>query len=232
MAIGRHRDLCTKDARADEALIYIHIPKCAGTTMMSILRNNYGSQFHHVPIGKWDKFRGRQGTKCLAGHLPYGLHRHLPGEYIYATMLRNPVDRVVSLCRFVQRFKKHRWHNMASKMSLVEFVKSSNMADMRNGMTRWLSGRQDVGRKRSTGPVTESDFERAKIHLQRMPIVGFVETFDESLAIFAHMLGWSDISYEKRMVGKYQSVLRKVRRAVRDVNEFDARLYDWARTKL
>ncbi len=200
--------------------------------MMGVLRNNYGAQFHHVPIGKWDKFRGRRDTRCLAGHLPHGIHRHLPGDHVYATMLRKPVDRVVSLYKFVQRFKGHRWHNMACKMSLVEFVENSSMADMWNGMTRWLSGRQDVGRKRSAGPVTESNFDLAKLHLWKMPIVGFVETFDESLAAFAQILGWSNMDYEKRMVGEYQPASRKAKQAIRDVNEFDIRLYEWARVKL
>ena len=231
MATGRHRDVCAKGARA-ETLIYIHIPKCAGTTMTSILRNNYGPRLRRVPIGKWNKFRGRRNIRCFAGHFPYGLHRHISRPCVYATMLRKPVDRVVSLYKFIQSFKGHRWHNMARKMSLEEFVTQSSMADARNGMTRWLSGRQDVGRKRSAGPVTESDFDLAKLHLWRMPIVGFVETFDKSLAEFVHMLGWSNTDHEKQMVGKYKPVSRKARQAIQDVNEFDVRLYGWAREKL
>lgn len=237
MATGRYRDVCPKSARA-ATLIYIHIPKCAGSTMMGVLRANYSNEFYRVPIGKWNEFKKassefKQGIGCLAGHFPYGLHRSLPQAHIYATMLREPVARVFSLYKYIQGFRRHPWFTIARQRSFVGFVTKSGMVDAQNGMTRWLSGRRHVGAKKSSVPATEEDLALAKLHLWKMPAVGFVETFDESLAEFAHMLGWQETGYKMRQVGKNKRrATDEERQAVQNVNRFDVRLYEWARSNL
>lgn len=206
--------------------------------MMGVLRANYGKRFYRVPIGGWEELRKRKMkfrriVKCYAGHFPYGLHRSIPSEAVYATMLREPVARIFSLYKFVQRFKGHPWRGGARRMSFVEFATTSGMADAQNGMTRWLSGRQDVGKRQSLGPVTEIDFELARTHLWKMSVVGFVETFDESLALFAKMLGWKITDYEVRQTGRHKrEATADEREVVQSVNAFDVKLYKWARTEL
>lgn len=237
MATGRHRNLCQKSTEI-KTLIYIHIPKCAGTTMDYILKANYGAGYYRAPVGKWNKFdkvssRFRRNIRCLVGHFPYGLHKHLSRPCVYATMLRDPIDRLFSLYKFIKSYRKHPFCKIARRKSFVEFVTESSMSDARNGMTRWLSGRPDVGSRQAMEPVTESDFELARMHLWKMPIVGFVETFDESLAMFAHMLGWKITDHETRQVGRRKrKVAPEEREAVQSVNQLDVKLYEWARAKL
>ena len=63
----------------------------------------------------------RQQLKYVWGGPFFGLHDYLPGECIYVTFLRDPVERVVSEYNFVRQVSDHEAHNeVVSKKN--EFV--------------------------------------------------------------------------------------------------------------
>lgn len=221
----------------EAALIYLHIPKCAGTSIMPLLRDNYGDGFHRVRNGGgWRRFHElpedrRASITCLTGHLPWGLHECLPQPHRYAVMLRDPVDRVTSLYWFCRRFSRHRFHAQARRHSLAQFATSGLFSDLDNGMTRWLAGRGDVGSLPTRGPVTVEDLRLAKEHLRQMSI-GFVETFFQSVKTWAREFGWAhDKARWRKMVGNYPRPLRQAEQAVRACNLLDVELYEWARAR-
>ena len=223
------------EQEAASTLIYLHIPKCAGTSIMDMLKSNYGDGFYRTPNGGgWRKFgklpqAKRASITCLTGHIPWGLHEHLEQPYRYAVMLRNPVDRITSLYWFCRRFAKHRRHAEARRFSLAHFAASGAMSDLDNGMTRWLAGRTDVGSLPIEKPVTEFDLNLAKSHLRTM-VVGFVETYAQDVCNWALEFGWAHVDTKRRkMAGNYPSPYRRIRQAVADANRYDVGLYEWAR---
>ena len=91
-----------------ETLIFLHIPKTAGSTLNFILDAHYTpensfatSQTWLHPEGSLDGFEmltetERARIELLNGHMGLGLHRHLPQPARYLTVLRDPVERVLS----------------------------------------------------------------------------------------------------------------------------------------
>ena len=93
-----------------EALIFLHIPKTAGTTLNRIIEWQYNplSIFTidpHRIRATVDRFKTlseqrRRQLRVVRGHMPYGIHKFLPQGGTYITMLREPVARVLSSYSF------------------------------------------------------------------------------------------------------------------------------------
>lgn len=219
---------------AAPTLIYLHIPKCAGSTMMQVLRANYGDGFYRVQNGGgWRKFgklpqSKRSAITCLTGHAPWGLHEHLAQPYRYAVMLRDPVGRVASLYWFCRHFQAHRWHTYAMRCTLAQFAVGRAFADLDNGITRWLAGRADVGSLKIEQPLTDEDMRIATEHL-RMASVGFVRTFKQSVRNWSCEFGWQHTKAQRKQTLNYPGLTKAERRVIAEYNRYDVALYEWAR---
>src|SRR5438552_2491662 len=108
-------------------LIFLHIPRTAGTTFVRILERQYGAgavlDLYDSTVG--DRVAAltsgdMEHLRVVAGHFSFGAHRHLPGSCRYVTFLRDPVERVVSHYYFVRRQPEHYLHPAASTLSLAE----------------------------------------------------------------------------------------------------------------
>ena len=204
--------------------------------MMGLLRANYGDGFHRVGNGgAWRKFYKRPAGQreritCLTGHMPWGVQvGTIPTPYQSATMLRHPVDRVVSLYWFIRRFTRHKWHSFAKHKSLVAFATSGAMADIDNGMTRWLAGCRDCGALRIEQQLSGDHLDQALIHLKAMAAVGFVASFDASVQRFADTFNWEHTAYRSKMTNRrYRAANDKERQAIAEYNHFDMALYEHA----
>ncbi len=53
------------------------------------------TQLKNMPEEKRNKIR------CLKGHMPFGLHKYLLNSSVYLTVLREPIERVISHYYFV-----------------------------------------------------------------------------------------------------------------------------------
>ena len=118
-----------RSAAADrEALIFLHIPKTAGTTLNRIIEREYSpfaiftmdphrirataERFKRLPEGRRRRFH------VVRGHLFYGIHQFLPQGATYITMLREPVARLLSSYYFVLRRPLNPLHRKLKKEGL------------------------------------------------------------------------------------------------------------------
>ncbi|HEX9758729.1 MAG TPA: sulfotransferase family 2 domain-containing protein [Nitrospiria bacterium] len=225
-----------------QTLIFLHIPKAAGTTLHQVLER----QFHrkevftvdgaHVPESI-EEFKNlseekKAKIKCLKGHLPFGLHENLPGKSKYITVLRNPVDRVISHYYFVLQTPKHYlYRQVASKnLTLEQYVKGNLSSEINNGQTRLICGDPRVDTVSGNGPVSQATLEAAKRNLQEHFIgVGISERFDETVLMFRNLLGWENAYYAKENVTRNRSakpdVAHDVIKAIEETNALDIELY-------
>lgn len=101
--------------------IFIHIPKCAGSSI--------NQELNLKSVG-------------FSGHSPASCHRDHLRDYFSFTFVRNPYDRIVSAYKYFRKLKRgHRWYkrnsiisDAANKMSFIEFV--NHITDFQNLMKR------------------------------------------------------------------------------------------------
>ncbi len=147
-------------------IISIHIPKCAGTSFRHALEEAYGA-------GLWLNYGDDYSidavppcTECIHGHMLGDAYKNVFPGHQTITMVRNPVQRVVSnYYHFLHNpDPRHpasvRLH--AEQLTLREFAE---IDCMRNKATRYVAGRRP------------EDFD----------YVGITERFEESLLLFAQI---------------------------------------------
>lgn len=219
-------------------LIFLHIPKAAGSTLHPVLERHYNKHVRHtIQPGRAEDFKNLptdelRRIRLLKGHMPFGMHEYLIGRSRYITLLRHPAERVVSHYYYVKRRPPHYLHHhIANGMSLAEFASAGLSGEMDNGQVRLLSGHdQDI----PCGECSRDLLDTAKRNIEEhFAVVGFTERFDESLALMAIELGWNWTPYYlNRNVTQDKPVPKQIDpvafKAIEQVNPLDFELYEWA----
>jgi hypothetical protein len=150
-------------------LLFIHIPKTAGTALRSALTQHNRLSRHLLLYPNAPGFPGESiffltesqlaNLEYVYGHFGFRLHQFIPQQCEYATVLREPVARTLS--HFMQIT---RTANQAATISLDEFFSQPLTVDFDNLMTRLISGQ--TGDILPVGEVNEHVFEHAIDNLQ------------------------------------------------------------------
>ncbi len=121
-------------------LIFIHIPKCGGQSVLYGIHQIFGSNkilkiwnpkfgatvsidgFQNMEIEKIKKY------DCIAGHIPYNIIRDKLGEdlikqYFICSTLRDPVDRIVSAYNYISS-SHHPNGDDVQNMKFSQFIDS------------------------------------------------------------------------------------------------------------
>jgi Sulfotransferase family len=240
-------------AAAGSLIAFVHIPKTAGKTVITMLATAYRKDAiqdagNYVRNPERTKKKLTKSSKLearvLAGHVPYGAFRaHLPVEARYITFLREPVDRVIShYYRHLHRRRpikvrsprreQHRLETPGKVRparhpradSIEEAMVEMRMPELNNYATRFLCGRESV-----VGDLPEEALDDAKEALRSFAFVGIQERFDESLVLLQRMLGIGLVPYRPRHVSPNRPDMDELpaeqRALIAEHNELDAELY-------
>jgi Sulfotransferase family len=225
-----------RDTRAP-VLIFLHLPKTAGSTVVHILEREYGRD---AVLPLYDSIFGDEvaeltadqaaRTRVIAGHFYFGVHEHVPGRCRYFTFLRDPIRRIVSHYHFVRGQPKHYLHDAATSMSIGSYVEFCGAAEPNNDQTRLLAGRETAS---AEGTCTPEMLPVAMRNLDRHDVVGLTEEFDRSLLLLAHAFGWRRPYYVKQNVsrgsGRRKELDDETRAAILARNALDVELYRYGR---
>ncbi len=223
----------------DHAIIYVHVPKCGGTTLERIIEWEYRIfkvvtldptffRWSYRRLLGWPRERlGRM--KVFKGHMPFGLHKILPQPAAYMTVLREPIERAISEYYFPLSHPSHWLHEMMKQLTLEEFTRISPHANIQ---TKMIAG-QDGGYDFLAGDCTSPTLEAAKENLSRdFALIGITERFNESLALAKIRLGWRVRRYaDFNVTGrrpKKEIIPAAVRELIAERNSFDIELYRFA----
>ncbi len=234
-----------------QTLIFLHIPKTAGTTLHQIIDRHYSINriywVHATQVEASIKtFKNlpeeqRQQFQLIKGHMGFGLHKFVPHPCTYFTLLRDPVKRIVSHYYHVLRTPTHYLYEtvMKHQMDLKTFVSSGISLELDNGQTRMIAA--SLGNEEDRigfGCASRELLETAKQHLQEhFAVVGLMEEFDRTLLLLKKKLGWSNILYARKNTGKNKTTQKseisaEALAAIQQQNALDIELYQFVKQRL
>ncbi|HYI22381.1 MAG TPA: hypothetical protein VEX62_07065 [Candidatus Limnocylindrales bacterium] len=224
------------------ALLFLHIPKTAGTSLVRELDLHFRADARlHLYDPSPDSihpddfpglpYESRARLRFVAGHFEYGIHELIPRPARYITILRDPVDRIRSLYDHFRSNDEpgeadwHRWIK-AHNADLQRFVNDQPTVQTDNYMVRLVSGLHPP-----LGACTPEMLAIAKAHLDTFSVVLIQEDMRPGLARLSELLEVTIDSLRELNVNRLrtESVPDTTRETIARRNSLDVELYAHAR---
>lgn len=237
-----------KDAVPVDQIIFLHIPKTAGTNLSNIasaVSKNTG-QFHYqrLPVPRrtdrspnlitsgW--MGGLQPLEnnphmldeipdrfFLAGHFPYGLHLYFSKPSKYITLIRHPLAREFSDANFAYQ------RGYINKERFAPYL-LEEMID--NPQVRLIAGKEYM-----TGPCTQETLVKAKENIERdFLLAAPVEDVDDFIEILASIQGWGSLAFAPMQITR-EKASEKLDPLLSDTliekHKWDLQFYEWIQTR-
>ena len=153
----------------DSILIFNHVPKAGGTSLINFFKELYGadkcyrhrgrnpSDDSYSPALETISAEDREKLRFTAGHMAHGKHTLFPGRpYLYLGVVRDPIDRIISDYYYNRTAGRPDLKELTNKLSLSEYLKH-----------KIDSGKSDLVRSSQILKVTgEKDLKKAKAVLE------------------------------------------------------------------
>jgi len=196
-------------------LLHLHVPKTAGLALNDVILAAYGDRgwtvsddghlvkgVYYVHAGIEHRFVPDENARqilsgrdihAVVGHFSFGIHEFVNRPCRYVTLLRHPVDRVVSLYRHIQAWDHESVHEevIRKNLTLEQFVSDLEFPEVDNGQVRRISGLD-----RPFGQCDRAMLDRA-IHnmTQHITVAGLTERYVESVLLMKHHLEWPTVPW-------------------------------------
>jgi len=236
---------CQGGRDPQKAQIFLHIPKCGGTTLSQLLACGAQYQGHNYRryivrdfspgalirpgwTGAWQEVQRRtlEGTPqadYITGHFPFGVHEFLSRKCRYTTLLRDPVRREISVFNYM-----HQKGFIRSGVKLDQLITDRVVLD--NPQVRMLAG---IGAM--SGLCTEETYLAAVDNLEKyFDMVGVVEESADFIRALAAWNGWLPMLYARAQVTGVRIVSaidQDLEETIENHHSFDVRLHRYAAGK-
>jgi hypothetical protein len=226
----------------DDCLIFLHIPKAAGTTFAQILQRRYRDGAlewlnSEGAISADEAFEALSPARksevgAVMGHINFGGHSLLPRPARYVTFVRRPVERIISHYYHVLRNPQHYLHDevRSRSMSLAAYAASGLSTELENDQTRLIAG---PGEYASDQEMLAAAYRNIERHFD---CVGIAERFAESLVLISHLRGWTVPYYRDANIGanrpRHSEMFAEAIAIIEERNQCDMELYQFAERQL
>jgi hypothetical protein len=224
-------------------LIFLHIPKTGGSTLQGIIQRNYGKKnCYNVPNNREVAtfaalpHEQRNSIRALMGHHGFGAHKHFENseDVKYITMLRDPVDRIISNYYWILERPEHHTYKaiVENNYSVADYVSSGVIANAENAQVRLLSNSVDTPH----GGCTREMLEQAKANLvSHFQVVGVNKKYDQFLMLTQKELDWKMPYYFRANVTKKKEKREAISAdkiaVIKEYNALDAELFAFAEAR-
>ena len=175
----------------------------------------------------------KQKVRLVQGHMGFGIHEYFPQQCQYVTVIREPVNRVLS---HYHQLKLQDWCPFKEEirsMPMKDFLVQYPIDAFSNYQVKMLAGVH----KHLPGDATPYDLtsanrntlETAQRNVAERYLTIVTESFDESLLLMKEQLGWRHAHYIKSNVTKKrrkrEDLDDSVIELIRSQNSLDIELY-------
>lgn len=235
-------------------IVFTHIPKTAGGTLTQIFRDNFAADeiidISHLKVRELSDSRAQLLLKqeiervsarirVVHGHVNfcYDVQRYLNRDCVNITLIRDPVERVISLYYFVRQLKNG---NRVAKeivekhLTLDDFALYETSQPMDNIQVRYLANSK--GPDSNLQPCHRYLLEQAKDNLlNRFHMFGTTENFGSFALRLCHSF---KLNYNQthRLNPSGKPAIEEISPAtlekIRQRNSFDVELWEFARANM
>jgi hypothetical protein len=238
----------------------MHIPKTGGMSLFTAFATLWGTDI----VDLYDISPRRAEVAATAaldhskilycGHYAFGLHAWFDRPTYYASVLREPVSRLVSLYYYCQPMISH-YTTLLQKVNgnvakLVSLPKTSDFyfdfvpcmqgvmnaetffgcpsPELDNGMVRRFSG---YGLKPTPCPAHALDVAKRNIETY-FSVIGLLDRYAETLELFAKVFGLpslvqNHVNANPKSKAENEPLAPEIIERIRSMNPLDIALYDW-----
>lgn len=248
-----------------DVLIHLHIPKTGGTSLNSMMQHGFRNDevldisididefYCGLGIATYEHCQERLASysrddlariRYATGHLPMGLHSVFDRPAKYFTVIRHPVDRVIS--HFYYLIQENRpFLKDGRLLTFEEYVESARDIYLRDYQVRLVSGcpeldveRREHGLQTPGASVERRHLDAAKRNIEKHFLAAApLERMIELTLLTRGIYGWP----LRRLLTEYKGRTRR-RPLIRDVsphlikimeecNSYDLELYEWVQKR-
>lgn len=223
-------------------LIFVHIPKAAGTTLNRFIEAQYSPSRiytiggykpseHIKKFVQFSEFR-KNFYSVYKGHGAWALTNNLPSPFQAITILRDPISKAISTYNYTKSNPKHRNYKEANRLSFSDYIIGLEESTFQNPQVRELCSKST----QYDSDISYSDLVEAKKNIETyFSVVGVTELFNESVALMCLKLGWTPHGIVTENVtpsSQASQISIEDRRKLEDQLKLDIELYQWAKSRL
>lgn len=214
-------------------LIYIHVPKCGGTSILAVLEKWFNENFYkHYYDEKNNKMPPKYNLRsdvCICGHFnkkrQFGIMDYYPEADQFVTILRDPFERVASIYFYVKRVERER------KEQVFYFNgKPLNLGDDVNSYLKQVISNSNFPPNLLDYMPYEMNMNNYKEILEKNFIyIGVTEDLQTSIDILANNLGFPTVKIEYLNTSeRYQEIEEGLKEEFIMKNPLEYAIYDYA----
>lgn len=239
---------------ASGPMVFVHIPKCSGTSFENYLKNSEPLRDHsscytgglQKEAKLFDNFvNNNRHSKFLYGHVKYEFFERFFPNGLLVTFLRDPIKRTIS-------HYKH-WHDSANfplqdpgllsikpeVREAFEFAQSASLRDFVNTNNTYIKGGA-LGNMETlllssvhSGSLADH-LESAKENLAKCIFFGLTEKFEESIDLFRSIfLDAPEYALEQSLENRSRELMEEIPidviNTIRQQVSYDIELYEYAK---
>jgi hypothetical protein len=230
----KYSGLVTQKFDPNFSSVFLHLPKTGGSSMSDMLNSIYHDEYRRINPDALARSvisnHGKIMYKAVLEHyaLSDAFYNDISGPFNHVTVLREPVDRVISQYYFLRRETSHHLHRLAREHTLGEICGSDLIYTM---------GMSNVQTRRLVGSLISMNPRVALLHAKEnlreaFTFFGLFDKLDEFLAVCKFGLDWPDdvtlphVNVSNRPT--HEEISPEIKQMILEKNRSDQLLYSYA----